>query len=970
MTTKAKTAFLTALFGIGPVFASNRAPYDGTAAERSAQERFEMFQRSSNSQGSFALQAKVARVGRADVGSEAWAAMVREGVVNNPVKAEVTDRLLNEYRAVQGSYVQDSKLIGEERASSDKMFVALSVATAADPTGVSAAVFGYTQMAENQRLDALLTDLKSNRDQNTKALVEGQLDYLRQVDRDTYKEVLGLDIEAAQKKIFGSRGGVFDEDFIDQLEPSEQTLVIKARTDVLSDVLAAEKLRGDQLAGHVRHNRAEIEGAKKQIQAVHASLNQFAHQTQGAIQRLQEGQALLASTVKDIQDELMVQGKDIAQLKTDVDLTQQVLWGKMSVNEQVDALKSGFFSRLEPSKREALREKLESYKRFADIQDAAKTVLTAGQNLATIAAGLGVDSKVVAAVHKAVHVGNSGLNVVGAIVSGNPMRMLEAVAGVFGLFGGSGPDVGELRHQEVMGKLGELMAGQQQIMRTQEQIMQTQVQIANMVQAIARQMQINHRQILAGLDRIYQKEEVLQKMLSEVLTQDLRLCHAFLDGRSLGGSDNDGGEFSFSDGEFKTYEHQRQHFQTFAGAFQTCQKGLESVFVTGRYDLSNVFLTHSAPLNNSDNETRAANEQLESFRKYTFEPTWAYTRRHWLGAQSEQPQTLVLGQFLANPQGSFGQWGQGGLSRDNPLTKGLTPFQALGASPASDRSVIGILSQMIFVPAVLEVAKFTLETAPYFELKPNGSDLDSRLLSAEELMLRSEAPNGVLARRNLRSLLDVVRYSIAQQTMVSGEAVMAALYEAIGLDKKIDLVGRQKELNEFKEKLLETGRPGEIALQTCTTGNQIFDATCVLDQNPYARANFANYWLSQRLHSNKVAANNVTGYRLALAQSDDDLLSRTVGRHLRFVQQGEQKTWSIQLASTSGELSSLELPAAERVRSQAVLYPGEMGELVRLRNHIVSELSAARPLTKLSGDELRRATQQLVTVSQEVRTPN
>ena len=199
----------------------------------------------------------------------------------------------------------------------------------------------------------------------------------------------------------------------------------------------------------------DVETAKlaKQMAAVGSTVGQFMRKTEKDISEIRQTQGELAGRVDTLAGE-------VNKNSTDILLTQQILFDKMSAAEQVAALNNGYLGSLLPAdkqrllaeamvreKQEELTGKLANFSKGASEGPAPK-----------IAGDLGVDPVVVANIQTASAVADAaGAVVVGLATPPPPVGYIQAGAAITGLLlGGGGPSPEEARHGEIMNALGEI----------------------------------------------------------------------------------------------------------------------------------------------------------------------------------------------------------------------------------------------------------------------------------------------------------------------------------------------------------------------------------------------------------------------------------------------------------------------------------------------------------------------------------
>jgi hypothetical protein len=116
-----------------------------------------------------------------------------------------------------------------------------------------------------------------------------------------------------------------------------------------------------------------------------------------------------------------------------------------------------------------------------------------------LAAGLKLPSATLRKVNSAVNTAKAAIGVASSLASGN---VFGAVGAIGGLFGGAGPDVGELRHQELLSRFEEVDRQLRELQRGQQVIMAQISELDKKVDKLGIQVARNHAEVMQTLGDI------------------------------------------------------------------------------------------------------------------------------------------------------------------------------------------------------------------------------------------------------------------------------------------------------------------------------------------------------------------------------------------------------------------------------------------------------------------------------------
>ena len=156
------------------------------------------------------------------------------------------------------------------------------------------------------------------------------------------------------------------------------------------------------------------------------------------------------------------------------------------------------------------------------IKSVDETILTARAFIKT-AEALGIPAKTLEPLAKGVAAGETLSSAVLAISSSNPVAILNSITSIIGLFSGDKPDPNEVRHQEIMDKLGEIEGLQKETLEEIKKVgQQLQVIIDFQAEAIRQIVLLSRELDSVHQDLITKLEEVNNNVLESIkITTDL-----------------------------------------------------------------------------------------------------------------------------------------------------------------------------------------------------------------------------------------------------------------------------------------------------------------------------------------------------------------------------------------------------------------------------------------------------------------
>lgn len=217
----------------------------------------------------------------------------------------------------------------------------------------------------------------------------------------------------------------------------------------------------------------------------------------------------IGTEVADIQASVAALQQKTGQNSQDIQYMQGLLWGQLSIDQRLAALKTGgFFREMSPVERDAQIDLLKAQKARADLVRSVDSALQTTAAFVSAAKALGIDSPALNELGNVVAKGEVLFASAMAASTGNPVAILNAVTSIAGLFSDS-PDPDAVRHAQIMGELREIKGLQiqtlQEVRAVQEQlkvVLQLQAETLRQVTALRSQLDEVHRDTVRRIEQV------------------------------------------------------------------------------------------------------------------------------------------------------------------------------------------------------------------------------------------------------------------------------------------------------------------------------------------------------------------------------------------------------------------------------------------------------------------------------------
>ncbi len=664
-----------------------------------------------------------------------------------------------------------------------------------------------------------------------------------------------------------------------------------------------------------------LDAHAKNLAAISTALIDYSEATNSKLRQLSDQQQALIGKMEKMQGTLDEHGKRLDDITSDLGFMQEFMFGKMSPEEQLSALKRGMFPNMDDSRRKELMEKLEIVKIRMDIRQTAQDVFNGAQLLLNAAPKLGLDPNLVKTVQDVVKKGNQAFRVYDAITSGS--GFFGVAGAVSELFGLGGPDMAQIRHEQIMSKLEQISQAQGQILENQKKLFETQLTLLKgqqaifaSVQKLAEFVEVAHRETMERLDLVHREILTNREMILAGLTRDTAMCEGFISPEDRRYTDG----YDVATGRFLTYDALQSHFYNNSRRFYSCIDGLEATLGTREFSKATLFLK---------NRVKSDDSALTSYQQTIHKPAYERLKSQAVCSNPGQ-QDLAMArayQSLIVPA----------ASRDIVEIKNDRAKAIRGDAPEirDHSNMVPLLGDPISVPAVVTYSNYLLETFPYLELVDARSgqlkDIDSVLNG------RFQINQGEVL---LSKALKWTHLAIAQEDLLSGNGVVPQIFS--------DLRGKSQE---------QLSQAPDAASDACGEVASIQASLDLLRKNKLLRENFIHFAIDQAL---KTSGADLISYHLALGQEGNSwLLEKVVPLGWKFQWSASDqlsgptpsspiipKGWSVQLGD-----QYLVLPDAETLRDHRMVYGAQMSELLKLKASLIDVLTDFQVAKKLSPDE-------------------
>lgn len=604
--------------------------------------------------------------------------------------------------------------------------------------------------------------------------------------------------------------------YLKDLSIEEKAAYQQHEITVLRDVITQNKL--DEFA------RQEFtQGQIDQLKSQHANLAkfqiQFAKQTNANFNAVFNEQKKIWDNINGIKNNVARNTEDIAKARSANDAIRNFMMGKMTLDEQEQAIDSGLYPDLDPKDKQALKESINIQKNSLPRQ--LEKVLNYASDFEKLGTKLGFSSEQLKPVSDAIKYGAAAVNIAGSITTGN---YFAAVMQVADLFGGGGMDPAAARHAEMMGALSAIMETQRQILKELREgftaVLKNQKLMMDMIVQLSQQINRQHEEIMAKLTGIESLVWANLALTQFSVNKDIGKCRTLLGAPYVTKE-----KYEFENGRFKRYEGLETLLNDRRADVTDCFKGIRDNFDTG------LETPKPFPWVPSAEELKYGVNLQHNIYDKLFEFADAQTTPNYRWALLSPSDTFTA---LHNKINFFSQ--QPPETPDSPYTFNY------------DKS----LSQLIDVGELKRQVQLLIAVMPWYEVY----NLEAgRAFTLDEIL--SGKSTDLLPFLN--QALNFIDVAIAQHTLISGDILLPALYN---FHPKAD-----------KPEVLPKGKDTEddfLADLTATwSGSEDYFKNLLL-LSPVLAQNYVSYAIARDLYESlSKGVNRSQEYRWASLDTDD-----------------------------------------------------------------------------------------------------
>ncbi|HBH80308.1 MAG TPA: hypothetical protein DDY39_10820 [Nitrospira sp.] len=701
----------------------------------------------------------------------------------------------------------------------------------------------------------------------------------------------------------------------------------------------------------------EAAETKKRVTVIEAGFAEFQKTTRQSFFAVETALNSQALAIKQMNKDLSAVKTTAVQTAHDVEIMQEVMWGKLSNEEKLYALDHGLMRKLDPKTREETRTALQRAVEAEKLSERVDTGLAYAKGAAIVINRLGgqVD---IEQLDRNIKIAEQASALVSNIIGQNYLGAVMALGGLFG--GDEGPDVGEMRHQQVLQKLDEVVRLQKETLKALGELSR---QIADSTESVMEKL----------VDLEYKIDHIRQMQWHNTDQIPQGQCSYF---RARAKKDYN----MDASWAFPSYESRQTHFAKNFDSFNACTKYLDQGIARINPEDSTV---HYALGVSSVNLTKAKN-----FTSVHWAPMFQLTKE-LLGAKGNPNCLARLLSVASQPPQHFGD-----ITHETFLCAGTSdiPGSAAGVYRNYEGDPVhgdGALSEYLYFPSVRFIGNQLAFFAPYFELQTG----DKRLLSKKELARGTEVPNAPTKGEIwMGQFLDITNIELAQETIYSGallakeagntilrksqfgevpidpqkptpydhwRSCFQRLEQNISINQDqtcVDASGQlwgDKTINSMEDLSRAKKKSTCKDLKPDYPEGKYFAALCLMESNPLFRQNVVTYLVLSALEESRSlnAAKETKGqftdgtevaYRVAYYYNNPYWMAKLLpGLPIEWGSQKDGKDgiegegWHLKLRKRTGELWYVPLPSPYAVKTGMIAYSPVMREAEEYRNRIM-----------------------------------
>ncbi len=659
------------------------------------------------------------------------------------------DRALREGKAVGGAVLTANKwLVMGSIAAGTIMF---------PPAGAAAAIaMAGTQFALDASFDTLLDLYEADATETANKALAARLRQMREEEGVALEDLAGMPPQERRRRVLGS--GISDRVSILEAKPEARAIVNNHLIQVLEDAVGSEIARAEFERRATAANVGALQDDVAQLGGLTLAMLETQEHVKTSLTRVQTELHQVQADVGQLTTRVSRNESRLDSVESDVRFLNDFVFGQLPPARQIEALKRGIFPEMSSAERAAAVHKIRIVERRQAIVEGIGDVLNAAGVFVQAAGRLGVDPDFVEKAGQVVRVGQAAFSAFTSFASGNYLGAVTALAGLLG----GGPDAATVRHGQVMGRLSQLLRGQQAILTNQRHILDNQRRILESLCVIYEEVirlgqtiQRVHASLMESLAKVRTEVLINRSILRDLVSEGLERAEYFRETRHEI-------DHSFRGGAFRSYEGLAQHFYEYSDTFHHGIRSIE--LALSRDEVAALFrLTTFAG-------DRIGTPSLDAlaFIRAIYLPCLSFWREA-VTAASIQPEVALKATLLPSRWITRGTRAlPGGTTADSQEKLGR-----LGNEEPieSARFLLANLENLLSVTTLTWACNLVAELNVYFQLlmRPN----DASIMEAEEVALSPR-----LSRRGrglVRNCLPLLDLAIAQQALLSGDCLLEHL---------------------------------------------------------------------------------------------------------------------------------------------------------------------------------------------------
>ena len=592
-------------------------------------------------------------------------------------------------------------------------------------------------------------------------------------------------------------------------------------------------------------SQEEMREDLNQLKAFNTTFTEFTKETKSRLNNLENAQKELATDLNELRLDLDQTKGQTKKNTSDIKFMQDMMFGQMNPKDQLKALEAGWKSDLPASERKSLERQINIAKKTMEFQHGMNTALAVTDTLMTLAAAAGVSPKFIKGVSKVANAAKHAVNAVTSYLTGNPIGAITSVGSLIGgLFGG--PDVGALRHQQIMEKFEEVLAGQQEIKEALkiidakvDALLEGQRIMFETLAELRMDIERYHLENMNAIEDLRQDVLYNRRILVSVLSRNIDRCDEFLASRNRFPFNNFSG--------FESFSNLASHFAYNHDKFDDCAEGLSQFFrINTDRGIPEIFFMKSYEGESLDPTQK---NQITDFIKRVYKPTFTYTHA-WLGPNGLEQKLLFTPQKVSAPLLQSAKRTNGDTLLENPLS----------------------------VPHLFKRITTLFQVHPYFDWRDHNAGF-SRLYDMD-VMLKNSTPQHD-GEDYLKSALQYANTALAQEGLIAGTSILSSLKDSLFVCFEESKNCATNGATPTKgSSVSSTG----IISDTYTTLEEMNKgALDIVLSNPYAARNLGLYFVYDLLSKKITGAPHTTylAYHAPWSQSSVQYMKQFIGDTLR-----------------------------------------------------------------------------------------